>query len=161
MIVMQILLLYVALTNRALPNASIDLANPFASSKDNGPRPYNFWQWRSARPYWQFLLYFTIVLCVLQVLVGRNRLYISTIGYLALTVEATLPVPQILSNYRNRSCKGFRLSVLINWLLGDVMKMAFFFLSKSTIPWAFKLCGLFQFCCDSYLGIQYAQFGTT
>ena len=72
MIVMQILLLYVALTNRALPNASIDLANPFASSKDNGPRPYNFWQWRSARPYWQFLLYFTIVLCVLQVLVGRN-----------------------------------------------------------------------------------------
>jgi len=68
-------------------------------------------------------------------------------------------LPQIYSNHKNRSCKGFRLSVLVNWLVGDVLKMSFFFLSESPVPWAFKICGMFQFACDMYLGIQYAQFG--
>jgi hypothetical protein len=81
------------------------------------------------------------------------------IGYLALSIEATLPIPQIISNHHARSCKGFRLSVLFSWILGDVMKMVFFFLADSTIPWTFKLCGLFQFACDLYLGVQYWQFG--
>lgn len=81
------------------------------------------------------------------------------IGYFALSVEATLPVPQIISNYRARSCKGFRFSVLFSWIFGDIMKMTFFFLAESSIPWAFKLCGLFQFACDIYLGVQYWQFG--
>ena len=157
MIVMQTLLLHVALANR-----SYDTSTPFAAPKDGvfgfSKRPCDFWQWKSERPYWSFLAYFTVALVALQYIFGAWQLYISTIGYLALTIEATLPLPQILSNHRNSSCKGFRLSVLINWLVGDVMKLSFFFLSDSTIPWAFKLCGLFQFGCDMYLGVQYLQF---
>ncbi|KAI9716159.1 MAG: hypothetical protein M1828_000442 [Chrysothrix sp. TS-e1954] len=159
MVVMQCLLLRVALLNRAFPDSAKELTTPFAGQQSGSGRPYDFWQWRSARPYWQFLAYFTLALCVLQVLVGQYELYVTAIGYLALAIEATLPVPQIMSNHRKRSCKGFRLSVLVNWLLGDVMKMSFFFLSQSTIPWSFKLCGLFQFGCDMYLGVQYLQFG--
>lgn len=96
---------------------------------------------------------------MLQVLLGTSQLYVSTLGSLALTVEATVPLPQIYANHMNRSCKGFRLSVLSNWLIGDVLKMSFFFLSDSPVPWAFKACGLFQFACDTYLGVQYARFG--
>lgn len=159
MIVMQTLLLHVALTNRA--SASVN-NTPFAGTMSKGllpERPYQFWQWRSIRPYWQFLAYFALSLGALQIFVGRSQWYIGTIGYFALAVEATLPLPQIVSNQQSRSCKGFRLSVLVNWLIGDVMKMAFFFMSDTTIPWAFKLCGLFQFACDMYLGVQYAIFG--
>jgi solute carrier family 66, member 2 len=162
MIVMQLLLLHVALTHRPplqithtpFSDAALRIGNIFEN------RPYQFWQWRSTRPYWHFLGYFTTVLCVLQVLVGSAPGYSDLLGYIALTIEATLPLPQILSNHRTRSCKGFRLSVLANWLIGDAFKMVFFFYKDgSDVPWAFKICGVFQACCDMYLGIQYYMFG--
>ena len=81
-------------------------------------------------------------------------------GYVALTIEATLPLPQIWANEVRRGCKGFRVSVLANWLMGDTFKMVFFFMKGADeVPWAFKLCGIFQACCDCYLGIQYWRWG--
>lgn len=154
MIAVQSLLLHVALAARPAPSSQ-----PFAAL-DRTRRPYDFWQWRASRPYWLFLGYLTGALAVLQVVVGGSGLYVSTIGYFALAVEGTLPLPQIINNQTNRSCRGFRVSVLANWLVGDVMKMSFFFLSETTITWPFKLCGLFQFACDLYLGVQYLQFGS-
>ncbi len=85
--------------------------------------------------------------------------YSSAIGIIGLSVEATLPIPQILSNARSRSCKGFRLSVLASWLAGDAMKMFWFFTSSTSIPWAFKACGMFQAACDAFLGVQYMMYG--
>lgn len=51
------------------------------------------------------------------------------------------------------------MSVLASWLAGDAMKMFWFFTSTTQIPWAFKLCGIFQACCDAFLGIQYLMYG--
>lgn len=86
--------------------------------------------------------------------------YSVLIGYTGLSIEATLPIPQILTNARSKSCKGFRFSVLASWLLGDCMKMYWFFTSPTTIPWAFKSSGMFQACCDFFLGIQYLMYGS-
>ena len=85
--------------------------------------------------------------------------YSNLVGYTGLAIEAALPFPQIMANARSQSCKGFRVSVLANWLAGDAMKMFWFFTSSSQIPWAFKLCGIFQACCDSFLGVQYLMYG--
>ena len=162
MIFVQILLLHVALLNRPPFGAQHSLNQPFIGPQEGDwyvTRPYNFWQWRSRKPYWHFLAYYTVTLAVLQWLVGTNDFYIQLQGYIALSVEATLPIPQIIENQRSQSCKGFRLSVLVNWLIGDVFKMTYFFLSAGGIPWAFKLCGLFQAVCDCYLGVQYWMFG--
>lgn len=90
---------------------------------------------------------------------GLYSSYSAFIGYLGLAIEATLPLPQILVNRRTKSCKGFRLSVLVNWLAGDFMKLLWFFTASSEIPWPFKLCGMFQACCDSFLGVQYLMYG--
>ncbi len=110
--------------------------------------------------YWEFLTWFTATLVFLQIFIGIMPQYQAFIGYLGLAIEATLPIPQMLANHRAKSCKGFRVSVLGNWLFGDVMKMAFFFFSDGqSVPWAFKLCGIFQFACDIYLGVQYWTFG--
>lgn len=106
-----------------------------------------------------FLAYYIIALSILQMLLGQTKWFTDMQGYVALSIEAVLPIPQILSNNRNKSCKGFRFSVLVNWLIGDAMKMTFFFLAESSIPWAFKLCGLFQACCDAFLGVQYWWYG--
>lgn len=112
--------------------------------------------------YWQFLLYLFITLCFLELTLAPFPVYGSysaLIGYIGLAIEATLPLPQILANKRARSCKGFRLSVLVSWLAGDAMKMLWFFTATSEIPWSFKLCGMVQGCCDSYLGVQYLMYG--
>ncbi|KAI5303850.1 hypothetical protein KEM55_000342, partial [Ascosphaera atra] len=65
----------------------------------------------------------------------------------------------ILSNHRNRSCRGFRFSVLASWLVGDMFKIFFLFFSTSNVTWAFRLCGVFQCACDCFLGLQYWFFG--
>lgn len=85
--------------------------------------------------------------------------YSIIIGYIGLGVEAILPIPQILTNSRSRSCKGFRLSLLASWLIGDSMKMFWFFTATTEIPWAFKLGGMVQASCDAFLGIQYWMYG--
>ena len=110
--------------------------------------------------YWEFILYLTLSLFLFHLLLSHLPAYISLLGYLGLGIEATLPLPQMLANQRARSCKGFRFSVLFSWILGDMMKMVFFFLAESDIPWTFKLCGVFQFACDILLGLQYWWFGS-
>jgi hypothetical protein len=121
----------------------------------------------NARPdpihsYWEFLLLLPLSLLIIHTLLRptSHSLYTHLIGYLGLAIEAILPLPQIFANQRAKSCKGFRVSVLANWLLGDAMKMGFFFTSDAgKVPWAFKMCGIFQACCDAGLGVQYWVYG--
>ncbi|KAF2841527.1 hypothetical protein M501DRAFT_950152, partial [Patellaria atrata CBS 101060] len=154
MIGMQSLLLHVALRNRPL---SVSTHTPFAGEKaESSGRLYDFWRWRPVRPYWVFLAYFTLALVVLQVLGNGSESYTQLQGSVALTIEAALPLPQLLSNQRRRGCKGFRPSVVVNWLVGDVFKLSYFFLSGGgEVPLAFKACAVFQFLCDLGLGVQY------
>ena len=163
MIFVQVLVLHVALTHRPAIGAQHSLSTPFSDIKGSGnegyaTRPFKFWQWRSRRPYWEFIAYYSATLALLQLFVGTSSAYVQLQGVVALSVEAILPIPQILENQRSQSCKGFRLSVLINWLVGDTFKMTYFFLSDGGVPWAFKMCGLFQSACDAYLGVQYFMY---
>lgn len=109
--------------------------------------------------YWLFLAYFVAAFfCIHLTPVARSDTYINLLGYVGLAVEATLPIPQIIKNQTSRSCEGFRVSVVAAWIIGDAMKMAYFFCSSEAIPWAFRVCGVFQCLCDCYLGIQFWMF---
>jgi solute carrier family 66, member 2 len=175
MIIMQVVLLHAALTYRAQsfgaaapPFApSFDISNPTQTSTttiplglNNIPRPYNFWRWRTSTPYWRFLAYWMAGLVGLQLLFGQFPMFPHFLGTLALSIEAILPVPQLLANQARKSCLGFRLSVLANWLIGDAFKMVFFMAKGAEeVPWAFKLCGMFQAACDIALGCQFYMYG--
>lgn len=185
MIVVQSILLKVALDNRPTPLRvqGIEMKS-FGGNKGRGGdtpremvfegrsrassgsswRPYGFWRWPQQTTYWNFLLLFTLGLLGLHVLFrpspSKAPGYTTLLGALGLGIEAILPIPQIWTNYTSQSCRGFRLSVLANWLFGDAMKMCFFFLSPpGQIPLAFKACGIFQACCDLGLGLQYWMYG--
>ncbi|KAL5117497.1 hypothetical protein ACEQ8H_004662 [Pleosporales sp. CAS-2024a] len=153
MIGVHLVCLHVALLHRPPPSHL-----PFQPA---GPttRPYGFWQWRQTRPYWAFLAYFTLALLVLHVLVGPTPWFVpytDLLGAAALAIEATLPLPQLYANYARRGCRGFRPSVVVNWVIGDTFKMWFFFASSDgEVPWVFKACGLFQATCDLGLALQY------
>jgi hypothetical protein len=74
MIAIQLILLKVALDNRPSHSSKGGEASlPFAAAHQgilSGSRPYNFWQWRSPKPYWQFLLYLFIILTVLELIIA-------------------------------------------------------------------------------------------
>ncbi|CAJ2508001.1 Uu.00g091870.m01.CDS01 [Anthostomella pinea] len=166
-IFIQVILLKIALDHRPSPSSKGgDAALPFTGGQDGLAgmrRPYNFWRWRSPKPYWQVLLSLFIALTILELLLAPfppiYSTYSTLIGYIGLSVEATLPLPQLFANAQSRSCKGFRVSVLASWLFGDAMKMFWFFTSTTEIPLAFKLCGIFQACCDALIGVQYMMYG--
>ncbi|KAM5342633.1 hypothetical protein ACJ41O_013599 [Fusarium nematophilum] len=163
MVIIQSLLLKVALDYRPPPPTKGGEAGlPFSGADDTVfgfQRPYNFWQWRSPRRYWQAIMYFAGALVVLELLLsqvpGLYGAYANAIGCIGLGVEATLPIPQILVNARSKSSKGLRLSVLAAWIGGDTMKLFWFFTAKTAIPWSFKISGMFQASCDFFLGFQY------
>ncbi|KAI9158722.1 putative membrane protein [Paramyrothecium foliicola] len=168
MVIMQVILLKVALDHRPSPSAKGgEAALPFAGAQDSGlgwQRPYNFWQWRSPKPYWQFLIYFLAFLVTCELLLSPLEsvypIYSEAIGYIGLLVEAILPLPQVLTNMRAGCIKGFRLSILASWLGGDFTKLAWFFTAKTPIPWPFKFCGILQTAFDCTLGLQYLRYGS-
>ncbi|KAI5461200.1 hypothetical protein BGZ63DRAFT_229530 [Mariannaea sp. PMI_226] len=165
MVVVQLVLLKVALDHRPPPSSKGgEAALPFSGSDDgvlSGQRPYNFWQWRSPKRYWQAVSYFTGALFFLEFCLSKTSVYgtyANAIGCVGLAVEATLPIPQILMNFRSKSSKGLRLSVLGAWIGGDSMKLFWFFTTKTQIPVAFKISGCFQASCDAFLGVQYLMY---
>lgn len=171
MIGVQLTLLKVALDNRAPGGEKNGIHHiPFTGHARSpledlisGRRPYEFWRWSNSKSYFVFLGYFAGGLAVIQILlpfIAYNPGYIALLGYVGLAIEATLPLPQIWKNLSARSCKGFRLSVIVNWLAGDAMKMCYFFGSSEPVPWPFKLCGMFQAACDAYLGLQFWMYGS-
>ncbi|KAJ5182950.1 hypothetical protein N7492_000566 [Penicillium capsulatum] len=163
MVLVQVTLLKVALDNRPSPGARDGIEHvPFTGHQIGFSRPYDFWQWRNTKPYWLFLAYFNLGLLLLHLTpISESDTYISILGCVGLAVEATLPLPQIWANYQSGSCKGFRLSVVAAWIIGDTMKMSYFFFSTEDIPLVFKVCGVFQCACDFFLGFQFWMYSRT
>ena len=155
-ILVQVVLLKVALDHR--PPLNTHPAAPISYAPPPRLRPYHFWQWRPQKPYWNFLGLFTFLTLLCQLLFGQSTTYNALLGFLALGIEATLPIPQVLQNWRNKSCNGFRLSVLVSWVLGDVMKQVYFF-SAEHVNMQFKLCALVQMTMDLVLAWQFWTYG--
>lgn len=166
MIGIQLVLLRLALQHRPPivapldgPNAVVDASDPMAAF-----RPYGFWKWRQPVAYWRFLGQFALAFGVLQLILGWSETYVSALGFLGLAIEAVLPIPQILTIAQRQSVDGFRPTLLLAWLGGDVSKLSFFFMSSrngsGSVAPQFIVCGCFQAMLDVYIGIQYFMYST-
>ncbi|TKY88359.1 hypothetical protein EX895_002711 [Sporisorium graminicola] len=109
-------------------------------------RPLNFWQWSDYNSYLVFLGLYSLLLLLLYILLSSSSTFIAVLGYVALGLESTLPIPQLLANYRRKSLAGFRASVLVGWLGGDSFKLLYFVLKGS--PVQFTSCAVFQLSID-------------
>ncbi|AFR94818.2 hypothetical protein C343_02904 [Cryptococcus neoformans C23] len=122
-----------------------------------GRRPFDFWQWAGYGSYLEFLAGLIVVLGIAQVGLGRWPWYIDALGFIALTIESTLPIPQFIANYRNKSCYGFRASTLAGWFFGDAFKTVYFFMRGSPIQ--FKVTAIMLVCWDSAVFAQRIIYG--
>ncbi|BGP55219.1 hypothetical protein JCM8202_003776 [Rhodotorula sphaerocarpa] len=116
-------------------------------------RPLDFWQWARFGTFLEATAILVVAHAVLFFLLHNVDAYVQLLGFLALGLEATLPIPQVLANYRAKSTAGFRLSVLASWAIGDAVKTVYFFLTPNN-PLQFKVCGIFQLSVDVFLCFQ-------
>ncbi|KAF9449946.1 hypothetical protein P691DRAFT_511789 [Macrolepiota fuliginosa MF-IS2] len=148
MILAQLALLYICIHFR--PKLSPEALG-------SSTRPFSFWQWSTYTQYIEFLCGFILCQAILFLILGRNEFFIDILGFVALGLESTLPIPQLISNYRQRSLYGFRLSTLLGWFGGDAFKTVYFFLQES--PLQFKVCAIFQLSIDVGIVIQRLIYG--
>ncbi|CAL1714908.1 unnamed protein product [Somion occarium] len=146
MIVAQLTLLYICILYR-----------PRLEVLGSSSRPLSFWQWQNYTQYIEFLAGFILCQAILYLVFGQSDVYISILGFVALGLESTLPIPQLISNYKQKSLYGFRMSTLLGWLGGDTFKTVYFFLQDSPLP--FKVCAIFQLSIDCAIVGQRIYYG--
>ncbi|KAK0218008.1 hypothetical protein IW262DRAFT_1275612 [Armillaria fumosa] len=119
MILAQLALLYICIRYR-----------PTISPENFGTstRPFSFWQWSTYTQYIEFLAGFILLEAILFLILGRSDVFVSLLGFVALGLESTLPIPQLISNFKQRSLYGFRMSTLIGWAGGDSFKCVMTFI---------------------------------
>ncbi|KAF8498701.1 hypothetical protein F5888DRAFT_1691198 [Russula emetica] len=109
-------------------------------------RPLGFWQWSTYSQHIEFLAGYIVLLTILVLIFGRVDVFVWLLGFIALGLESTLPIPQFMTNYKQKSLYGFRMSTLLGWVGGDSFKMVYFFVQGS--PLQFKTCAVFQLSVD-------------
>ncbi|KAI0726771.1 hypothetical protein C8Q72DRAFT_844534 [Fomitopsis betulina] len=149
MISAQLALLYICIKYRPL-------SSPEAIGASS--RPFSFWQWTTYTQYLEFLAGFILCQAILFLILGRSQIFVFILGMVALGVESTLPIPQMISNHKQRSLYGFRLSTLLGWVGGDAFKTVYFFVQNS--PLQFKICSIFQLSIDLVIVGQRLYFGS-
>ncbi|GHJ88413.1 hypothetical protein NliqN6_4815 [Naganishia liquefaciens] len=117
----------------------------------------SFWRWRSLGSYLEFLAGLILVLLVLQFIVGRWAWYYESLGYIALGIESTLPIPQFISNWQRKSCAGLSDLTVLFWLLGDLFKTAYFFVRGN--PWQFRITAIVTVLWDIGIAVQRFTYG--
>lgn len=79
---------------------------PLALALDFDPR--HFWHWSSFADYVQCVLAFTGAAGYITYLSIDSAVFVETLGFLAVLLEAMMGVPQLCRNHRHRSTEGMR-----------------------------------------------------
>ncbi|KAG8889592.1 hypothetical protein FRB98_003654 [Tulasnella sp. 332] len=175
MILAQLALLYICIKYRPVTSPE--------SLGGTSARPFGFWQWTGYAQYLEFLAALILVLSIAILIFGRMEWFVWSLGFVALGLESTLPIPQLLryrlsfslppsldfyatilnhpfgapSNYKNKTLYGFQTTTLIGWVGGDSFKTVYFFVLHS--PLQFKVCAAFQLSTDLVIVGQRLVYG--
>ncbi|KAF9430102.1 hypothetical protein BGZ94_008306 [Podila epigama] len=120
--------------------------------KDHAIYWNNFWNWPSIGPYYLFLACFTLVIGLSLLIIGHTPFYVALLGLAALGIEATVPLPQAIQNYRSKSTAGFSPAILLMWVIGDSFKTYYYITTHA--KYQFVGCGIIQLCIDCVIIAQ-------
>lgn len=122
-------------------------------------RPFNFWQWFDNHfKFWEFLVEFSIALLVFSIIFKDSLIFINIIGVFGLFTESILPLPQILLIYRLKSVKNFKWILLVSWLCGDTLKIAYLLFGTTKVSNIFIFAAFFQASLDLFIVGQFFHY---
>lgn len=112
-------------------------------------RPYNFWQWFDDHiKFWEFLATFTVFMTFILTIFRNSMLFVKVVSVMALFTESLLPLPQILLIYRLKSVKNFKWILIVSWLCGDILKLAYLLFGTTEVSGVFFAAAIFQMMLD-------------
>ncbi|CAO3625563.1 unnamed protein product [Cunninghamella echinulata] len=118
----------------------------------------HFWAWEHYLDFINCLLIFTTIIALLYLFLNTSNGFIECLGMISLATEASLPLPQFISNYKRKSMTGFSLLVLASWFLGDSFKLFYFIYTQA--PLQFDICGGFQLSIDTLIVFQFIWYSS-
>lgn len=95
---------------------------------------------------------FSGVFAFLTFLFMNNAFFVEILGFLSLSIEATLGLPQLYKNYVTNSTQGLSMELIASWFIGDSFKTFYFLISGA--PVQFLFCGVFQLAVDIAITYQ-------
>ncbi|XP_067905257.1 solute carrier family 66 member 2 isoform X1 [Heterodontus francisci] len=119
--------------------------------------PRYFWAWSRFLDYIQFCLTFTVLCLFVTYLLIDSQLFVETLGFSAVLIEAMLGVPQLFQNFKNKSTAGMSVKMVLLWTLGDLFKTTYFITNAT--PVQFWVCGAVQICIDIAIFFQVFTYG--
>ncbi|XP_043563443.1 solute carrier family 66 member 2 [Chiloscyllium plagiosum] len=119
--------------------------------------PRYFWAWSRFLDYIQFCLTFTVLCLLITYLLIDSELYVESLGFSAVLIEAMLGMPQLLQNFKNKSTAGMSVKMVLLWTLGDIFKTTYFIINAT--PVQFWICGTVQICIDIAIFFQVFIYG--
>jgi hypothetical protein len=69
-----------------------------------------------------------------------------------MSIEATLGLPQLISNYKTKSIEGLSLMMIGSWFVGDFFKTLYYVIEHQ--PFQFTMCGAVQLTVDILIILQ-------
>lgn len=67
-----------------------------------------FWKWTDFRSYVEFVAVFTLTASLLTYTMAGYSVYVESLGFASLLIEAMLGVPQFYDNFVSKSTFGMR-----------------------------------------------------
>ncbi|KAG4108671.1 hypothetical protein H8356DRAFT_972969 [Neocallimastix lanati (nom. inval.)] len=120
------------------------------------------WIYKSFTLYLVLIITISFILSIFGHFFNDSYIYLEIIGFIGVSIEAAVPIPQAIRNYKNKSVKGFSKVVLIVWYTGDTCKVCYHGFMHT--PHQFFICGLFQLFMDVVITsqwIHYSKSGNT
>mmetsp|Transcript_14588 Transcript_14588/g.17748 ORF Transcript_14588/g.17748 Transcript_14588/m.17748 type:complete len:395 (-) Transcript_14588:2224-3408(-) len=97
-------------------------------------KPRQNWEWDTVHQH----LELCCLMIVMEFFISRYYLhpynaveYIRSIKNISVFLESCLALPQIILNYRRKSTNGLSLLMVMGWVIGDMLKLAYFISARS------------------------------
>eukprot|EP01001_Neometanema_parovale_P005889 NODE_2289_length_1456_cov_110.602401_g2174_i0.p2 GENE.NODE_2289_length_1456_cov_110.602401_g2174_i0~~NODE_2289_length_1456_cov_110.602401_g2174_i0.p2 ORF type:complete len:187 (+),score=22.13 NODE_2289_length_1456_cov_110.602401_g2174_i0:821-1381(+) len=113
-----------------------------------------FWMWEDLLSYIASIILICAMLLPFVLLLRPFPMFIEVLGFLSLSVESTLAMPQFVENFRRRSTEGLSYILVATWCIGDVAKTVYFIATLA--PAQFTMCGVLQMGMDVAVVTQMA-----
>lgn len=68
--------------------------------------------------------------------------YGTVLGFASMSIEATLGLPQLLSNHKNKSVEGLSFFMIFTWFAGDFFKTLYFIIEVIVTVYRNNQCSL-------------------